>query len=387
MTKLFLALILVFGCIGCQPPTETIDYLGQSEPDTIPVIFAPDLVSVKGRLEHGISFTPDTKEVAFGILDKDDFSGDIFYAKKEDGQWTAPHIFGPLKRESVFLPYFSPDGRSLLYAKSKSDSSNYTTDIWIYNKNNNYWNYTEKVNGAINTSTREASACMTLNNTIYFSSNRDGNGLADLYVSTLDNRLYTNAKRIQTISSGGDEESIYVAPDERYIIFSRYSTLEKGPDLWISYQDAKSNWTTPRLLDTIINTTHWERRPFVSNDNNFLFYTTLMFNESLMTEADIYWVGTQKVFKPFVFNPIIETTIKVGKETTVTLPSDYFKDIDNEKLTIRLKNETLSWATFDAKKMTLAFQPKEIGEFEVVFTATDPFLNETDDRIKIIVEK
>ena len=387
MTNRFLAFIFSILLIACQSPIEPVDYLGQTQPDSTPVIFAPDIISIKGRLEHGISFTPDTKEVAFGILDKDDFRGDIMYAKKEDKHWTTPTIFEPLKNESVFLPYFSPDGTSLIYAKSKADSINYVTDIWRLTKNTNQWNHPQKIQGPINTTTREASACMALNNTLYFSSNRDGNGLADLYVSSSENGNYTDAKRIEVICSGGDEESIYVAPDESYIIFSRYGNVEKGPDLWISYQDAKQNWTKPKLLNTTINTTNWERRPFVSNDQKFLFFTTLTFDESVMTESDIYWVSTQTIFTPYVFNPISEKTIKVGEETKITLPSDYFKDIDNDQLEIHLNNESIDGITFDSKNRTLIITPKKVGELELILTATDSFSNKTDDILKISIEE
>lgn len=385
MTKLFLPLIFIFGLFGCNSPTESTDYLGQSHPDSIPVIFAPDIVSVKGRLEHGISFTPDTQELAFGILNNKDFSGKILYTKKVNKNWTAPIVFEPLKDENVYLPYFSPDGKSMLFAQSRPDADNYITDIWVLNRSNDNWNEAQKLNSPISTLTREASACMTFDNTIYFSSNRDGNGLADLYFSTYNNGTHSNTKRIHAICTERDEESIFVAPDESYIIFSRYATDENGPDLFISYQDVEKNWTEPRALDSIINTAYWERRPFVSIDNKFLFFTKLTLNQSGITESDIYWVNTQKVFKPFVFNPIAEKTIKIGKETKLKIPSDYFKDIDNQKLSVSIND--IEWAKFDSEKMTLVMNPTKTGEFDILFTAVDKFSNKTTDRLKIIVEK
>ncbi|MFD2564949.1 hypothetical protein [Aquimarina rubra] len=387
MSKLWISLGLIFGLISCTSSTKSIDYLGQSYPDMIPLIFAPDIVSVKGRLDHGISFTPDTQEVAFGVLDKEDFSGDIWYAKKESEGWTRPAIFEPLKGQSVYLPYFSPDGQSMLFAKSVSDTNKYVTDIWRLQKNKGTWSDPKKEGHPISSLEREASACMSLDKTIYFSSNRDSNssGTADLYVSSLENGTYTNAKRIDVISSERDEESIFVAPDEDYIIFSRYATNENAPDLWISYQDATKKWTQPRSLDATINTSDWERRPFVSADHNFLFFTRLQMDEKGLAESDIYWVHTKKVFKPFVFNPITTQTIKVGKETTVSIPTDYFKDIDQEQLEISFNNENVKWASFDSSTMILTMHPDEVGEFEVIFSTVDAFSNETNDRVKIIV--
>lgn len=115
MNKIILPFILILLMIGCKPYSESTDYFGQNPPGSIPVVFAPGTVSVQGRLEHGISFTPDTRELSFGILNQEDFSGEIFYANKMNEKWTEPVVFGPLKNESVYLPYFSPNGKSLLF--------------------------------------------------------------------------------------------------------------------------------------------------------------------------------------------------------------------------------------------------------------------------------
>ena len=386
MIRRLLPLLCVILLVCCKPSTVSTDYLGQTHPDTTPVIFAPDLVSVKGRLEHGISFTSDTRELAFGLLDERDFSGEIYYAEKSGDEWTEPTAFEPLAGGSVYLPYFSPDGKSMLYAQSSSDTNVFVTDIWVLHKNSGNWSDPEKVGSPISSLTREASACMTLDNNIYFSSNRNGNGLADLYSSSLDDSKYLNAERIDAICTERDEESIFVSPDERYLIFSRYATDENGPDLFISYRDAESNWTEPRLLDAAINTSDWERRPFVSMDNKFLFFTKLTMNQSGIEESDIYWISTQKVFKPFVFNPITERVVKAGEETELAIPSDYFGDIDSENLTVSLDNKSIGWAKLDSDKTKLIMNPTEVGVFELTFTAIDEFLNETSDRVKITVD-
>ncbi|WP_346882237.1 hypothetical protein [uncultured Algibacter sp.] len=387
MIKTLLSFVFIFSLISCKSNTVSANYLGQPYPNSIPVIFAPDIISKKGRLEHGISFTPDTQEVAFGILNKDDYSGQILYSKKIDENWITPIIFKSLKGESVFLPYFSPDGKSMLFAKNRSNANNGITDIWILNKNRTIWNHPKKINIPISTLSREASACLTLDNTIYFSSNRDGNGLANLYFSSLDSGQYLNTERINSISSARDEESIFVSPNADYIIFSRYVTNKNGPDLFISYKDSQKKWIKPTVLDSTINTLNWERRPFISIDNKFMFFTKLTLNHSGIVESDIYWVNTEKIFKPFVFNPIIKKVIKVGKKTALEIPSDYFKDIDNEKLTINFNNQNTEWAIFDKEKMILIINPVEIGEYDLVFTAVDKFSNQTNDKIKIIVKK
>ncbi len=254
MIKRILPIIFILGLIGCNTNNITVDYFGQTEPGTTPEIFAEDIISVKGRFEHGISFAPNSQELAFGFFNKDDFSGTIYYSKKIESKWTEPKIFEPLKNQSVYLPYFSPNGESLLYAQSRLNTNNGFTDIWILKNNKGSWEQAEKVDNPISTLARESTACMSISNTIYFSSNRDGNGLADLYCSSPEDGEYQKVERLDSICSVRDEESIFIDPNEKYLIFSRYATNKNGPDLYISYRDYSGNWTQPALLDSAINT-------------------------------------------------------------------------------------------------------------------------------------
>ncbi|NJK98774.1 MAG: hypothetical protein HC905_31095 [Bacteroidales bacterium] len=129
------------------------------------------------------------------------------------------------------------------------------------------------------------------------------------------------------------------------------------------------------------------KKTIVSIDNKFLFFTKMIFNQTGLAESDIYWVSTQRLFKPFVFNPISVQTIKLDKETEILLPTDYFKDIDNENLEISLNHEKFDWVKFDNEKSILTLDPNEIGEFDLIFTAVDKYSNEMEDKVKIIVDE
>ena len=362
------------------------------QPDSIPVIFAPDLVSINGRLEHGLSFSPDMTELAFGILNKDDFSGKIYYSKKVDNNWTDPVIFEPLKKECVYLPYFSPNGKSLLYAQSKSDTDNGYTDIWMIEKINNDWGSPKILQTPISSTSREANACMTNNGTIYFSSNRNCEGkedchTADLFYSKLMDNEYQSVEVISEFISSNDEESVFISPMEEYIIFCRYTDNKTWMDLYISYRDINNKWIEPQIIDSTINSKDWDRRPFVSIDNKFLFFTRLQIGEKGLTESDIYWVKTSKLFKPFVFNPLSDTTIQVGENFEITIPADFYKDIDDNQLDLRINQNEFDWLEFDSENLKLTGMPTVAGVFELTFTAIDKFSNMTNDKIKITVIK
>ena len=170
------------------------------------------------------------------------------------------------------------------------------------------------------------------------------------------------------------------------MVLSRYVANDNPPDLFISYRDSNGNWTKPRSLDASINTGDWERRPFVSSDHNFLFFTRLEIDEFNLSESDIYWVNTSKVFKPFVYNPLSPKTLQVDEQFEIQIPVDYFKDIDDKELDLRIRPNQLDWLEFDRERMKLSGTPTQPGDFELIISAEDDFLNRTEDRIKITVQ-
>lgn len=393
MIKLFIPLFFIFGFISCRPSAGLPDYFGQPYPDSVPEIFAPDIVSIQGRLEHGISFSPDLREFAFGILNQDNFSGEIYHSKKINDHWTEPMVFEPLKDKCVYLPYFSPNGKSLLYAQSKPDKNNGYTDIWIIERTNGSWSTPEKLEAPISSISREANASMTNDGTIYFSSNRNCEGkencdFADLFYSKLDDNQYQSAELVVELSlPQNDEESIFISPEEEYLIFCRYTNNETWMDLYISYLDINNNWLKPQIIDSTINSKDWDRRPFVSIDNKLLFFTRLQIGETGLTESDLYWVNTSKVFKPFVYHPIPDTIVQIGEKFEIPVPLDYFKDIDDKQLALSINQNEYDWLEFDSENMMLTGFPNHEGNFELTFTAVDGFLNTMEDKVKITVIK
>ncbi|MCY4778897.1 hypothetical protein ORI89_04495 [Sphingobacterium sp. UT-1RO-CII-1] len=383
--------ILLFLLIGCKSSIEATDYFGQNYPDSIPIIFAPGIVSMEGRLEHGISFTPDTRELAFGVLNKDNFNGEIFYSKKISTKWTEPSVFEPLRNKSVYLPYFSPDGTSILYAQSKVEKENVYTDIWMLEKINGAWSSPKLVPAPISSSSREANASMTYNGTMYFSSTRRCDGkkdcyTADLFCSKLNNNQYQSASVIPELISPNDEESVFISPKEDYIVFCRYTGEETGVDLYISYRDINDKWTEPRIADSTINSTDWDRRPFVSIDNNFLFFTRLKIEASGIAESDIYWVNTGKLFKPFVYHPLSDIKLQQGKHFEIFVPHDYFKNIDSSRLIYSVNVGQSEWIKFDSEQMKISGVASAKGDYEITLTATDRFANRTNHKLKLIVD-
>ncbi|HEX2937247.1 MAG TPA: hypothetical protein VHO72_17970 [Bacteroidales bacterium] len=295
---LFLFLTLAFVHIHCQRASK---YLGQNPPGEVPQVFAPDLVSVKSRIEYGISFSPNGKEMAFGVLDIKDESGRIYYSSWTSNKWTEPAVASFLGNSSVYLPVFTPDGKSLLYTQSQYDSANYITDIWMVNKRNNGWDKPFQLPEPINSSTREGSVCITSNQTFYFSSGRDCIGKtncpASIYSSRLIGGKYQTVEKETHLNIKGDNESIFVSADETFAIISNVTKSTPNANLYISFRTSNNQWSTLVKMDSTINTNDWELRPFVTADNKYLFFTRMSFDANVLKESDIYWVSMEGLLK------------------------------------------------------------------------------------------
>ena len=390
MIKKFLTFIFIFGLISCDNNTDSIDYFGQIPPDTIPEIFAKDKISVEGRFDYGISFSPKGDEVAFGVLSPPNYTGKIYYSKKDNNKWSEPILLNVFSGNSVYLPFFTPDGNYLLITQDKSETEIQLTDIGILERMDTGWGNLKIFSEPVSSYTREGSVCMTLDKTLYFSSNRKCETcLADLYSCKLNkNGEYEKVEMINELSRDTDEESIFVSAKKEYAILRSFvDPTINNADLFISYRNVNDKWTKPQLLDSAINTQFYEQRPFVSFENRYLFFTRRIDDENGNMESDIYWVSTQKVFKPYVYNPLPDITVQVGVNFEISVPVDYFKDMDNKQLTLNINKNDFDWLEFDNKNLKLSGLPTQVGDFELTFIAIDNHLNKTEDKIKIQVVK
>ena len=92
-------------------------YLGQKLPDTIPKLFAPDFISIEGRYEFAVSFSPKLDEIYFSADDGKDNTG-VYFSKKLENKWSYPQKadFTGGKKKSEMEAFFTPDGNKIFFA-------------------------------------------------------------------------------------------------------------------------------------------------------------------------------------------------------------------------------------------------------------------------------
>jgi hypothetical protein len=177
MKKIFLLILfasLVKFCFSQPIPTDSL-YLGQTPPGNIPQVFAPGLVSLKNRLELGCSFSPDKKEFVFSVWGNNKKADSIYYMKFSNNEWTSPVVASFIGMDSVMNPMYSPDNLSLTFTRVPSNARK--PDIWMCNRTNNGWTVPRRFPSPVSSNAREAGHGLTMDRTLYFTSNRDSTHL------------------------------------------------------------------------------------------------------------------------------------------------------------------------------------------------------------------
>ena len=265
-------------------------YMGQSEPGTVPEMFAPNFISTEEQ-EFGSVFNSVGSKFYYGV----DVNGknEIRYSRMIGNLWSEPEIILSHERYSYNDPFLSPDENRLYFISDMAldgVGELKDIDIWFVDKIEGGWSEPVSAGLNINTEGNEYYISFTHNGTMYFSSNGHlptGKEDADYdiyYAELVDEKFQKPVLLGDGINTNSYEADVFVSPDESYLIFC--STRENGfgqGDLYVSFQKPGGTWTKALNMGKDINTEHYEYCPFVSKDGKYLFYTS---------NQDIYWVST-----------------------------------------------------------------------------------------------
>ena len=102
--------------------TKESFYFEQKPPGLIPEIFAQGIISIDGRYEHGISFSPDLSEIYFSANKKDE-EASIYFSKLEEKKWTPikKANFTKGDKDSEMHPFVSPDDKRIYFVSNDSE--------------------------------------------------------------------------------------------------------------------------------------------------------------------------------------------------------------------------------------------------------------------------
>jgi Tol biopolymer transport system component len=265
-------------------PTLEDSYFGEKPPGLIPEVFAPGIVSIDGRFEGAVSFSPDMDEIYFAAYYEGEETS-IYFSKLERNEWT------PIKRANFtkgeknaeMHPFVSPNGKRIYF--TALDSSFTDEKIWYVNRLEDSWSDAIKLDSPIN-------------DDLVFSPNQAKNG--DLFYTNISdlrnikinyapnkNGKYPEVQEVE-IEFG---HHAFISPSQDYLLVggrNEEDESRKDNDIYVYFKSQDGTWTKPINLGSRINSDFDETSPRITPDGKYLFFGR---------EKDIYWVSTEVIHR------------------------------------------------------------------------------------------
>ncbi len=218
--------------IGAEetPPDLRGPYLGQQPPGREAQVFAPGLISVEGRYEYAVGFSPDGMQLLFTAQTPEGPSH-LLHARVVDGRWSVPQpvsLSGGAKKAEMeaFFP-----------TAAKSGAVYYT-----------------------NLAKRK------------------------IYRALLDGDRVLEAADAG-IAFGGHS---FIAPDESFVLLDAEADDTRGKrDIYVAFERSGGGWTRPVNLGDAVNIHYSETCPSLSADGKYLFFGRYDEEGEL---SNIYWI-------------------------------------------------------------------------------------------------
>jgi Tol biopolymer transport system component len=275
---LFLIPVLL-GCYEEEPPELTGNYFSQTPPDTIPSVFAPDIIS-HGFHEHSLTFSPEYNELFYVTADHSYSLYRIITMKRVNDNWSK-QMLAPFSSDySDMSPAFSPDGSRLFFGGKRPTPENITDeinhDLWYVDKVGDKWSEPVSMGSPVNTASHEANPSVSSDGTLYFQRNTGSANGWDIYYSEfIDGEYSEPVQLLAPINTPHNESAPFISPDEEYLLFHSNRPGGEGiNDIYACFRREDGEWGEPVNLGREINSPASEFKPSVSPDGKYLFYSS-----------------------------------------------------------------------------------------------------------------
>ncbi|MEQ9426844.1 MAG: hypothetical protein RJQ09_20645 [Cyclobacteriaceae bacterium] len=257
-------------------------YFGQKPPGLIPEVFAPGIISINGRSEHGISFSPDLDEVYFSAHKKDEETS-IYFSKLKGDKWTPverANFTNGEKNEELYPSVSLTDKRIYFTAL---DSIFSDEKIWYVNRLDDSWSDAIQLDSP-------------LNDDLVFYVNQAKNG--DLFYTNISKRKMNYAPN----KNGEFPEVLevelefghhgFISPSQDYLLVhdqNKENEKRKDSDVYVCFKQKDGTWAKPINLGDVVNSTGDEGGPSITPDGKYMFFG----RDEEDGTANVYWVSTE----------------------------------------------------------------------------------------------
>ena len=263
-------------------PHLTGRYFGQKEPEGKAELFAPGLISLEGRYEFALSFSPVGDELLFSVQVPKTLAC-VYYTRIENGRWTEPRPVSLSKgaKKEEMEAFFSWDGRYIFFAPYDEGLD---VRIWKMDIHEDGWHNPQPLKGQITDESAFFPTC-SKKGTLYYSNITQGK----IYKALLEKGVVEESGDAG-LEFGGHG---FISPDESFMLIDSIQDDGQGKqDIYVAFRNEDGGWSTPENLGEKVNTEHNETCPTLSSDRKYLFFSR--YNEPREI-SNIYWIDSRVI--------------------------------------------------------------------------------------------
>jgi len=293
MKYVFISIVLLFSILAFSKkgfsqnefPVLEGPYFGQKPPGIIPELFAPGIISISGRSEMGVSFSPDLDEMYFTVQKEFGVAADIYFSKLESNRWTPfeKANFTQGKKAGEMEPNVSYDGNKIYFTAYNADFTD--TSIWYVNRLNNGWSDAIKVDSPFNEDEVMTSTVAKNGDIFYTNLSKK---FRTYYSPNMNGKYPKNLEA--EIEFGGHA---FISPSQDYLIVDARNKVDKSQkaDFYVYFKKKYGAWSQPINLGITVNSTFDETVATVTPDGKYLFFS----RRTEGRELNLYWVSTEVI--------------------------------------------------------------------------------------------
>ena len=241
--------------------------------------------------EYLPTLTADGRTLLFTRYNRPSMAEDFYYSRLIDGKWSkAVRMAEPLNSDdNEGAGCISQDGRILYFTACGRPDGAGRCDLYISYRKAGGWSQPQNLGPAVNTSGWESQPCLSIDGqTLYFVSDRkDGYGGMDIWRSTLvEGRWSKPVNMGPGINTKGDEKSPFISFDNQTLYFSSNGYVGMGGmDLFVCRRTGDTTWSEPQNLGYPINTRGDESSLIVSPDGRTAIFSSAVVPTDLSPET------------------------------------------------------------------------------------------------------
>lgn len=228
---------------------------------------------------------------------------DFYISTKKDGVWQKGKNMGrPLNTEkNEGAQTISADGQTIVFTMCNREGAYGSCDLYYSKKENGNWSRPKNIGAPINSAAWESQPSLGADGkTLYFV--RKGTiGRVDIFVSYLKNNQWSKPENLgEPINTKGYEGSPFIHADGQTLYFMSDGHPGMGEtDIFVSRKDENGKWSTPVNLGYPINTTRDEGSFVVSLDGETAYFASNRGNSK--GDINLYYFELYESARP---NPV-----------------------------------------------------------------------------------